>query len=317
MKRVWLGVSLSVTALMGIAGERVEQSVEVTQPGRIIIEHQSGQARIVGWDKTQVKVVGELDERAEGLDVVAKDNEVRIHVKMPRQHSGNWNWGREQGDNLEIFVPRQSFVEYQSLNAEVEVQDVTAGADLSTVNGDIQITAVSGRVRADAVNGDIRSQDLEGDIRLETVNGDIRDEQSRGEEIHYQSVNGNIHVRSSIEKIEVENVNGDIDLKLARVERLSLQTVSGDAKVSMQLSDNGEVEVNSVSADVALLFQDDVAASFELQSHAGGAFRNKLSADTARKAKYGPARWLQFSTGTGTARVEASTVSGRITLDKR
>ncbi|MDF2180312.1 DUF4097 family beta strand repeat-containing protein [Aliiglaciecola sp. CAU 1673] len=315
MNKVLLVVGLSMTGFLALAGERVDQTLDMKLPGRVSIEHQSGHARIHGWDKPQVQVVGELDDRADGLEFIGKENEVRIRVKMPKSNWGSW--GNDKGDDLDIYVPRESFVEYQSVNAQLKISDVKGGTDLSTVNGDINMADLAGRIHADAVNGDLRSERLNGDIRLETVNGDIHDSDSQGEEIRYESVNGDIHANSSISKIGVETVNGDAEFKFARVEKLILQTVSGDAEVQLQLSDNGEVDIGSVSGSVDLLFEGEVSATFDLESHAGGNFRNKLTADKPSQAKYGPARWLKFSTGTGTARVEASTVSGRVTLDKR
>ena len=51
--------------------------------------------------------------------------------------------------------------------------------------------------------------------------------------------------------------------------------------------------------------------------HAGGKITNNLSDDKMQKAKYGPSRWLKFSLHGGSAKVDVSTVSGRIKLDKK
>jgi hypothetical protein len=46
-------------------------------------------------------------------------NEVLIKVKI--ENNRGWNsWGSDNGDDLEIFVPRQSKVYYIAVNADVE-----------------------------------------------------------------------------------------------------------------------------------------------------------------------------------------------------
>jgi hypothetical protein len=63
--------------------------------------------------------------------------------------------------------------------------------------------------------------------------------------------------------------------------------------------------------------QSEVSARFDIEGHAGGGISNDLSADKMQKAKYGPNRWLKFSLNGGSAKVNVSTVSGRVGLGKK
>ncbi|ALS97703.1 DUF4097 family beta strand repeat-containing protein [Lacimicrobium alkaliphilum] len=306
--------------LLFTAGLNAAESVDKTLPadmnGRVSIEHHSGKAVIRTWDKPQVKVTGTLDSRAKGFIFETRGNEIRIEVEMPRnyQNGSNWlNWDKEE-DNLEIFLPADSFVEYENINAELDAKDIRGGVDLSSVNGDIRVTDLQGRIRISTVNGDIRSQDLNGNINLNTVNGDIKDRDSRGEEIVYESVNGDIRADTQIPRVKLETVNADSELKMGRVEQLKASNVNGDTSVRLELAEGGEVKASSVSGRLELRFQKEVSARFDIEGHAGGDLRNKLTDDKQGKAKYGPSRWLKFSTKEGSGRVNVSTVSGTVVL---
>ncbi|GAA0359471.1 hypothetical protein GCM10009092_24590 [Bowmanella denitrificans] len=315
MNKFLFAAGLSLLSQLCLAGEKVDLSLDARADGRISIEHITGKAVIKGWDKHQVKVTGELDDRAEKLIFERDGNEIIVKVKMPRNSRNDWS--NDDGDDLQIFVPVASLVNYETVNADLSAENILGGTELSSVNGKVKVHALAGRIRIETVNGDIHSAGLTGDIKLSTVNGRIVDKDSKGDEIRYESVNGDIDGSTSAPRIKVENVNSDVKLSLHKVERLAVQTVSGDTTIKLTLLEGGEVTGSTVSGGVDLTFQDNVSARFDLEGHAGGHFVNRLTSDKMDKAKYGPSRWLKFRTGDGSARVRISTVSGRISLDSQ
>lgn len=316
MKQILLGIGLSMLSLTALAGEKVDETIKADKDGYVQIEHLGGYASIKGWDKNEVRVVGELGERTTKFIFERDGNEVLIKVKVKKSR-GSWTWGDEDGDNLEIFVPKASHVNYTSTNANVEVYDVSGSSDIDTVNGNIEVSDLAGRLRIEAVNGNINAKNLEGDIKIETVNGDIKDRDSQASEAQYDSVNGDIDVKVGSLEVKAETVNGDIDLQLGKVEQLNLNTVNGSIEARLDLARQGDVRASSVGGDVNLYFNQDVSARFDLQGHAGGRIINKLTDDKPSKAKYGPSRWLEFSHNGGNGRVNVSTVSGRIKIDEK
>ena len=317
MKHLLIGLSLCSASMLAIAGERVDKTIDADSDGYVKIEHVNGRAKIKGWDRSEVKVVGELGDRTEEFIFRRKGDEVIIEVEV-EGHRGGWGkWKNEDGDDLEIYVPVDSRVKYTSTNAEVEISNVKGGADVETVNGDIDAEDLAGRIRIEAVNGDIDGQKLLGNVNLTTVNGDITDISKSSSDAMYNSVNGDIKVSSLSTEFNAETVNGDMQLTLGDIEELSLSTVNGSIEASMNLLANGDVRANSVGGSIELNFQSDVSARFDIQGHAGGRISNNLSDDRVQKAKYGPSRWLEFSINGGDARVDVSTVSGRVRLNKR
>ncbi|XOV80572.1 MAG: DUF4097 domain-containing protein [Aestuariibacter sp.] len=306
---------LLLTASSAFAGQRVNETLDVTEDVLIDIEHQNGRIEIRGWDKAQVEVKGELSDKAEDFVFERRGSRVVIEVRMPKRN--NWNWkDSDNGDDLVVNVPKGSKIDYSSVNADVRAKDLHNGASIDTVNGEIDVEVLSGRISLESVNGDIESEKLFGDISFETVNGNIRDRGSNGRDVRYESVNGDIFVNSSITEIKVESVNGGIELELGDIQALDIVTVNGNVEAYMNLMENGSVEGTSVSGRMELKFQEDVSARFDVQAHAGGRIVNRFSEHEPQRDKYGPRRWLEFTTGSGKGRVELSTVGGRIILAK-
>lgn len=310
----WIGITALVFTTMGaIAGERVDENMKVDKDVYVDIEHTNGDAKVFGWDKDEVQVRGELDDKAKEFIFEKRGGTVIIHVKMEKSRS--WSSNKYKGDDLEIFVPMGARVEYTSVNADVQFKDLNAGLKAETVNGDIDVRDIVGRIRLETVNGGIDARNLDGDLNFETVNGEINDEKSSGSEATYASVNGEIMVNSSVPEVMAESVNGDLELKLGMVQKIEMTTVNGTIDVHMDLMEGGTVEGSNVSGRINLSLQNDVSAEFDIDSHAGGRLVNNLTDDDVRKAKYGPGRWLDFTTRGGKGKVELSTVSGRIELE--
>ena len=311
MKKFMLITLAALIQFQAVAGEKVNKTLEVSQQPYVKVEHVNGKADIKSWDQNQVKVVGSLGDRTDKFIFERDGNEVEIKVKIKK--SMGFNWGSDDGDDLTIWVPAGSRINYNAVNADVKVAEVSGGAEIETVNGSIAVRQLAWRIRLDSVNGNIDAKDLAGDVKIETVNGNIDSQSQQGKTDHYGSVNGNIKVKSDSESLQVETVNGGVELTLAKVKRLNLETVNGDIEASMTLKNNGDVNASAVSGNIELRFQPEVSARFEIESH-GGRIVNDLTADQVQKEKHGPNSWLEFSANGGDGNVEVSTVSGKIKL---
>ncbi|MDP5032090.1 DUF4097 family beta strand repeat-containing protein [Paraglaciecola sp.] len=315
MKQILIAMALLIISSASFATEKVDKTLDVNINSYIRIEHVNGLAKISTWDKAEVQVTGTLGDKTDKFIFERDGNEVVIKVKT-KKHSGWGNWGSDDGDDLTILVPANSKINYSAVNADVEVSGVRGGADIETVNGSLEVKQLGGRIRLDSVNGNITATELEGDVKIETVNGDIHSRSSKGRDDKYSSVNGDITVQTESEELQAETVNGDVELSLASVRQLNLETVNGSLEANMQLQKNGEVNASSVGGSIDLNFQQEVSARFDIQAHAGGNIDNRLSEHKVQKDKYGPSRWLTFSLNGGNAKVNVSTVSGRVKIGK-
>ena len=315
--------ALSLLVISGTsvqAKESINEQMAADPNGSVEIEHQNGKAKIIGWDKSEVSVVGELGDHTEEFQFERNGSSIVIHVKAKKNRSWG-NWGGNDGDNLTIHVPTKSKVKYTSVNADVDANNIHGGLSATVVNGNMDLQDLSGRIRLQSVNGDIDADKLDGDLAIETVNGDIDGKQVNvaglKSELKVSTVNGDIEMESNSSEVEAETVNGSIELELQEVEELELNTVNGSIEVQMHLLADGRVDASSVGGTIELLFQRGVGARFDIEAHAGGSIENRITDDKQRRAEHGPRRWLEFSTANPTASVEVSTVHGNVRLNTK
>lgn len=297
------------------AGDKIDEVLDISATGQISIESMRGEVEIVGWDKAQMTVVGELDDKAQGYTFESENGFTVFKVKMPKRMN-NRGWNKGEGSKLKIHLPTGANVRFESVNGGVDIRQVAGGSDVHTVNGSIVAEGLSKRVKLETVNGKIRTTGLEGKIKLATVNGKITDEGSKGK-VTYVTVNGKIEVDTGAERVFVENVNGSIKLNLQTVQELDISTVNGNVTASVNLADDAQVSVSTVSGSAKLILSGNTGGSYRLNSHAGGQINNELSDDEVKKQKYGPGRSLKFQLSGGDAQVEMTSVSGNLTIERK
>jgi DUF4097 and DUF4098 domain-containing protein YvlB len=315
IKQTLSATLLGVFMLPVLAGEKVDQQLPASAENNVEIENIRGNVSIIGWDKEQVSVVGELDDKTEQFIFERRANSILIKVKVPG-HFGHGSFSQGAGSDLTIKLPKHSKMNFSGVSTDVIVENLQQRSEINVVSGSIKASNLANSVDFSTVSGDIISNNLTGKISLATVSGDLRDENSAGR-LSLSSVSGNIKANSSATEVNAHAVSGEISLDLANVDLLELQTVSDDVTVNLTLNSNGSIDASSVSGNVSLNFQQDIQASFRVTSNAGGRINNKLSDDKAIEAKYGPGSKLRFETGNGNGSVQVSTVSGNIKLARQ
>lgn len=308
---MFLGVSQ-----LALADDRqaVDESRSVSANEKIYIEVMSGEIRINAVNRGDFSVSGKLDEKATGYTLDSKDGFTRFEMTMPRQVNYNRKDMQSVAD-LSFNVPVGSSVEFKGVNGNVTVRGIHGSSQIGTVNGDINATDLRNEVTLNTVNGEIKLNGGSGKVELSAVNGKIEDEGSTGR-LSYEVVNGKVKAKSSADEVTVSTVNGDAELELSGTKQLKLSTVNGEIETKLRGVDSPRVSGSSVSGDIELKLESNVSARFDIKASAGGDIDNKLTSDKANKAKYGPARSLQFTTGSGNGSIELTTVSGDIELDK-
>ena len=75
-----LALTLGLLPLMAMAGQTINEQIDVPANKRIFIENQRGDVRIEGWDKPH-KIEGELDDKAQGYRLEVEGSRVEFIVK--------------------------------------------------------------------------------------------------------------------------------------------------------------------------------------------------------------------------------------------
>tara|TARA_R110002153_G_scaffold127844_15_gene275730 strand:- start:7939 stop:8946 length:1008 start_codon:yes stop_codon:yes gene_type:complete len=309
-------LSSTMLAFTAYAGQKIDRTLDVPNSVKIDIEHVNGDAEIRGWDKPQVHVTGELGDNTDEFIFEQRGNVIVIHVDVKRSGKHWWK-NKDEGDDLVIFVPKSSDVNYTAINADVQINDIVQSVNVEVVNGDVELTDIGNRVKVESVNGDIALNNVKGKLDVETVNGDVEAVHSGREGVSFVAVNGDLRLSTSSPDVAVETVNGGIDLTLEKIDSLSVTTVNGATNARLHLTENGRLKASSVGGKLRFSFQPKVSAQFDIETHAGGKIINNVSSDAVKKPKYGPSSWLRFINNGGSANVDISTVNGRITLDSQ
>src|SRR3989440_7062552 len=113
------GVSSVAMVVLGVwAGaaqadsKSFERAVPAEPRGVVDISNVSGRVEVIGWDRPEVNVRGELDEGVERVDVTSEHGRTVVKVVLP--HTGH------HGDaELRVKVPKESEVDVSAVSAEV------------------------------------------------------------------------------------------------------------------------------------------------------------------------------------------------------
>lgn len=285
-----LGLAFLAVPLMALAGEKVDQSLAVPNDAVIQIENTRGKVAIAGWDKSEVEVVGELDDLAEKLIFEVDDKHVLIKVKIPQK---NVNWG--DGSDLRIRVPEGSRLGFNGVSSDVELKGVTGGASLRTVSGDIEISNVTNQLIANSVSGDIKVSGATGKVQFSTISGDM-------------------DLTMTTRQLRLDTVSGDVDVRLSDFSDLSAESVSGELTIDGKLATQGRVEISSVSGDVNLKLAEPVNARLNVRTGIGGDITNDINDDQPRDLFPGQQE-LKTTAGDGSGNISIRTVTADVKLN--
>jgi DUF4097 and DUF4098 domain-containing protein YvlB len=163
------------------------------------------------------------------------------------------------------------------VNANAVVAGLTSGVSVRSGAGEITLDGVTGRVDADVVGGVVEAQGLNGTV-------------------------------------DFTSVSGDLALAGGSIERLTGRSMSGRIAADIDLTEDGQVQVNTVSGEVTLRLPASTSAEVSLTTITG-------RIDTSFSELKSPGRSVPHTvTGTlgdGSGRVSVNTVSGTITVLSR
>ncbi|MFE7314467.1 DUF4097 domain-containing protein [Streptomyces sp. NPDC057555] len=177
---------------------------------------------------------------------------------------------------VSVTVPAATRVEVAVVGAGAVISGISGPTELRGVTGDGTLVGLSGPVRADTVGGGVEAQALTGDLRFHSVSGDLTVVEGTG-------------------AVRAESVNGDmvLDLDPATGAEIELTTVSGEIAIRLPDPADARVEAGTTTGVVTNAFDD------------------------LRVTGQWGAKRITGSLGAGTGRLRATTVSGALALLRR
>lgn len=268
------------------AGKSVDESWDVDSNAMISVENIAGEIEIVGWERSQVRLTGELGDSVDELEVSASDSRLKINV-------ANRNTRNIDSTYLKLMVPEGASIDASAVSADIEVKGLNNDSlSASSVSGQVDVDISSKRVSIESVSGDVSFKGQTGRVSAESVSGDI----------NLSGISG---------EISATTVSGDMDLQAGMIESGKLETVSGDMTFTGELSGNARLTAESMSGDVIINLPADQSGLFRAESFSGRITTDFGSAD---RAKHGPGTHLKYAAGSGGAEIRVESFSGNIKL---
>jgi DUF4097 and DUF4098 domain-containing protein YvlB len=277
--------ALPVTLLAQESGDRVDSTFTLDRGGVVHLGAVSGEIRITGSDRRDVRINASMDRGR--FEVAA--TRARISVTTRSQQ------GRQSGTRFDVSVPTGTRVSASTVSGRIEVRATEGEVVVRTTSGSVNIRNAKERVEVSTVSGDVEVSRISGRMRVDGISSTIYADDISGD-------------------LSVETVSGSITMRRAALRELVASTVSGTITYEGTLSDNGSYRLNSHSGSVTLGLPANVGALLELETFSG-----RINSDfplTLQPGETGGRRGrrMEFTLGSGGARVTAGAFSGNINI---
>jgi DUF4097 and DUF4098 domain-containing protein YvlB len=286
---------LAAAAAPAAGAETITKKVTVAPDVTVEVSNVQGSVEVTAWDRNEVQLVAELESNKDELEFEATERMVRIEVDRPH---GKYH-DDEDDAYLTLHVPRGARLIVDTVSATINVSGVRGEQNLQTVSGEVETQSFDAPVSATAVSGEIAIAGNGGKAVVTTEN-----------------VSGSAMVSGIRGSYQGEVVSGEIRASIAKAERIEASTVSGEIDISADLAPAARVEMESVSGTVSLKIKPPVNADFDIESFSGS-IENCFGPKPRDTSKYTPGSELNFTQGSGGARVEIQTLSGEISICDR
>jgi DUF4097 and DUF4098 domain-containing protein YvlB len=276
------------------AAQNLTKRATVLPDATIEVSNVQGSIGITAWDRNEVELVAVLESDKDELAFEATDRHVRIEVDRP--HGKNYGNSDEEDATLTLRVPKG------------------ARLIIDTVSADITIIGVRGEQSLESVSGEVQTQAFDAPVSLSSVSGEVMVAGNDGKAaVSTENVSGSTTVSGIRGSYDGEVVSGNISATVAAAERLNVNTVSGDIEVRADLTPTARVSMESISGTITMTVKPPVNADFDIESFSGD-IENCFGQKARDTSKYTPGSELDFTQGSGGARVEIQTLSGEISI---
>ena len=298
-RRPWRWATIAVSTLtvalltLPAGAETFERRVEASSKSLVTVSNLSGSVEVQGWDKAEVEVLGDIDSRIHQVEVSVRGERIEIEVVYER---GRFNFGGDA--DLRINMPTAARLEVETVSADIAIARLTGEVELESVSGGVEIRDRPTSVRAESVSGDI----------------DLRDGAAR---VSAETVSGAVVVTGQVADLEASSVSGAVRLERTEdLRRAEVEVVSGEIQIDASLAADARLSASSHSGSVVIRLPESTSARIRATTFSGD-IRNDLGPPAQRTSRYSPGEELDFTLGSGTARIDLESYSGTVSLRRR
>lgn len=290
ISRLLVLFTLSLSAVKVCAGDKVDKIIDASSVKAVFVENVRGRFEIIGWDKPQIHLQGELDDSAERLVLKAKGEKAMVKVVM------NGLFHRGHGSDLKLFLPQQTKLRFKGVDTDYQISNFNSKVEGKTIKGDLIIDKIQGKLVMSSVSGKIKIKNSSGVAIIE-------------------SVSGKVGLSGQFQQVAIKSMSGSVMANIEDTDKLKVKNVSGDTFITGQLRDNADIQLQSVTGNIKYTSSEGFNGKCEVASQFGGNINNELTTDQPWKEKMQQKK-LKFVSGDGSGKLVMNTISGNVTLDK-
>jgi len=275
------------------AAESVEKRLAADPRGEVEIVNVAGSVRVMGWNRAEIEVRGELDDDIERLDFSSAGGRSVVRVVLPRNRSNS------SGSDLIVRIPEDSALIVNTISADQEIDGV---------RGSQRLQAVSGLIHTETSGEDFQAKTISGDI---LVVGSGAGKASSSYRV--TTVSGDLTLSKISGEIDVETVSGDMAIEASELSRARVRTTNGDVDLHAKLIGDGRLDAETINGDVTVRFVGALDAEFDIHTF-NGDIESCFGDEAVRSREHGPGHDLSFTRGSGKGRVRIKTLNGGVDL---
>jgi DUF4097 and DUF4098 domain-containing protein YvlB len=290
-----------------------EKTLAVDGPVRFELSTGSGDVQIAAGPAGQVRIHGDFHvETFLFGGTQRRVEEIRANPPI-EQHGNVINVGQEAqllrnvSISYRITVPQETILRLRSGSGDVVVQGLKGPVYLGTgsgnitaesIGGDAELSTGSGRIRVKDVAGQVTANAGSGDIQLDNIHGAIRT----------RTGSGTVAMSHFTDRVQATTGSGDVSISDATAD-VRITAGSGDLTVSGNPSSQAYWELHTSSGGIKIEVPQSASFRLYARSNSGGIETN-IPLTVEEKDR----KSLRARAGSGAARIEAETGSGRIRI---
>ena len=274
--------TLALFLLLGTLVSPGDTLVEVRKGDRLILRDFEGAVYVESWERPFLLAEVGTKESA-SFRVLRSGGNLELHL------AGGETRNREE--KLRLTLPPWMNLEVTGRALEVEVRDLDGELMVRNFRGDLSFRNLGGMVEAYTVEGGIEAYNLTGSARLRTGDDDL-------------------FVGNSSAALDLETVEGEIRMEGIDSHRVSAKTTDGEIEFSGRVLVGGEYGFFSHGGDIQLRLAPPVNLDATILAYEGD-FESEFP---VRARGYRSGEGLEFTLGTGGARLAIETFDGEIRL---
>ena len=270
----------------------IDTTVALGRGGVVDLSLVSGEIRVVGWTRGEVRV-----------HATTEDGELRFEssatrVTLEQELRGHRGRHDESDARYEVSVPVGARVLMRSTSGDLSARGVKGDVEARTVSGGVEVDDTGDHTTIESVSGDVKGTRLGGDVRARSVSGEVQLTDVAGD-------------------ADGESVSGDVAIRGAHSKVARAETVSGDVTYDGTVDPAGRYDFHSHSGGIELVLPPTVNASVSIQTFSGEIESDfplvlRPSSDERRRRE----RRIDVTLGGGGARITVDTFSGNINLER-